>query len=498
MPCTSLDILDFSKDLVSEKLGESYTAKYLFSYLTTLNAKSAICEGHYVDRHYLDDFAQYYSRSFNAPVAYCQRLHFFSVNREQLDQQLNHACKGIQERGQAEQELCEHYLGFVVIRPLVDAKVGRAVLRTYPLDGLRRYTVVRHYRVHLAGLRLSVDGLAYQEQDQGTAVCASIALWSALQRVAYVSGHRTPTPSTITKAAKSPFPASSGLTYSQMATALNSLGYLADLFTPAENRSQFRAKVVACLESQLPVILLLSGSTGGHAVTVTGFRQSQNIVDVPISATEIDPVRMKSGSLEVIYVHDDNLGPYAHYELFDVDEQDDSGYKLLKLRRGRTNIEESEWWPVDEWTIYAALVPKNEKMRLSIEELFSNLLEVHRISEFIFQGLELHYGVKFSSGVDYKRSLFDLSFEPQALRRFLSDLTLPRYVGVAQINTEEQHLCDAIIDISEVNRGNPSILGFVAPGVPENSVAWQRLLYVIQYLNQSSQCQLLAVTSTLL
>ncbi|MGB8699930.1 MAG: hypothetical protein WCD18_10985, partial [Thermosynechococcaceae cyanobacterium] len=479
---------------------------YLFDYLTAIDAKSAICEGHYVDRHYLDDFAQYYSRSFNAPVSYCQRIHFFSVEANALDEQFYRSCVGIEERGEVEQELGRHYLGFVVIRPLQGAKVGRAVLKTYPLDGLRKYTVVKPYRVHLAGLRFSVDGLAYQEQDQGTAVCASIALWSALQRVAYVSGHRTPTPSAITKAAQSPLPASSGLNDSQMATALNSLGYLADLFVPAENRSQFRAKVVACLESQLPVILLLSQKqltgagevTVGHAVAVNGFRQSKNIVEVPTSVPEISPVRMQSGSLEVVYVHDDNLGPYAHYELFDVDDQDSEGHKLLRLRRGRTDKESPEWWSIDEWTVYAALVPKNEKMRLPIEELFSNLLEIRRLTEFIFQGLELHYGVRFSSGVEYKRSLFGLSFDPKALRQFLSELTLPRYIGVVQVNSEDKHLCDAILDISEVNRGFPSILGFVAPGVPENSVAWQRLFQVAQYLNQQDlKCPLLTAISTL-
>lgn len=509
MPCGALEFLDFSKNIVREKLGISYAAEYLFDYLTAINATSAICEGHYVDRHYLDDFAHYYSRSFNAPVPYCQRLHFFSVSLEKLNSLFNQSCVGIEESEQVEQELVQYYLGFVVIRPLIGAKVGRTVLITYPLDGLRRYTVVRPYRVHLAGLRLSVNGLAYQEQDQGTAVCASIALWSALQRVAYVSGHRTPTPSAITEAAESPLPASSGLNDSQMATALNSLGYLADIFVPAENRAQFRAKVVACLESQLPVILLLSQKrptgagevTVGHTITVTGFRQSQKIIDVPTSVHNIPPVRMRSGSLEVIYVHDDNLGPHAHYELFDVNEQDDEGYELLKLRRGYTDKEVPAWWTIDEWTVYAALVPKNDKMRLPIEDLFSNLLEIrHLCEEIIFQGLELHYGVKFSSGVEYKRSLFGLSFTSQGLCRFLSDLTLPRYIGVVQVSIDELHLCDVILDISEVNRGIPSILGFVAPGIPENSEVWDRLRRVVQYLNdlnQYSNCPLLTAPSTL-
>jgi hypothetical protein len=487
----SLEILEFSEEFVFENLGKSDAAKYLYEYLTAINAKSIIFEKHYVDRHYLDDFVHYYSKSFDAPVSYCQRLHFFSKDFDQLSMSLNDACKSVQERKRIEQDLCCDYLGFVVIRPLVSAKVGRTVLRTYPSNNLRKYTVTRSYRVHLAGLKLSVDGLAYQEQDQCTAVCASIALWSALQRVSFVSGHRTPTPSAITKAAKSPLSASSGLNDYQMAEALNSLGYLADLFFPTENRHQFRAKIVACLESHLPVILLLSQKqhtgngevTVGHAVTVNGFQKSQNIINIPASTPTIDPLKMKSGSLDVIYVHDDNLGPHAHYELYDVDEQDTEGYKVLKVRRGCKDQKISTWWNVDDWTVYAALVPKNQKMRLPIEHLFTNLLGIRNLIEkIIFEEYDLNYSVRFSSGVEYKRSLFDLSFDPKELYQFLSDLTLPRYVEIVEVNNEEIHLCDVILDISEFNQGYSGVLGFVAPGVPRNSEGWKRLNRVVQYL----------------
>jgi hypothetical protein len=495
MPSDSLQILDFPKNSIFEKLGDSDVAKYLFDYLkTVVKARSVVYEGRYVDRHYLDDFAQYYSRSFNAPASYCQRFHFFKIDSNCLDQHLSNACEGTQELEKVEKELCEQYLGFVVIRPLVGAEIGRAVLRTYPPDGLSRYTVIRPYRVNLAGLKLSLEGLAYQKQDKGTAVCASIALWCALQRVAYMSGHRTPTPSAITKAANSPFATSAGLDEFQMATALDSLGYLADFIT-AENRSQFLAKVVAYLESQLPVILMLSKEkhsdsgkeTVAHAVTAIGFQQSQNIVEIPTAAPKC-PLRMQSGSLKVIYVHDDNLGPYAHYEFLDALPQGSKDYQPLKLRRGRTDQPSPEWWPIDEWIVEAALVPTNEKMRLPIENLFLNLLEIRYLFNYIFgdctssDGLRyklrepLHYGIRVASGVEYKRDLFGFSFDSQELRCFLSNLTLPRYIGIIQVNSEEL-LCEMIIDISEVNRVSKerNILAIVAPGVPKNSPAWKNL-----------------------
>ena len=201
------------------------------------------------------------------------------------------------------------------------------------------------YEVNIAGaVRLHVDGLAFQQQDRGAAVCASISLWCALQKVSHVAGHRTPTPYAITAAAKSPFPAVNGLTCDGMATALSNLGYIADTFAPEENRPWFRAKMVACIESQLPIVLLLSREvetgagtrTIGHAVTVTGFSEPDTPIEVPAPIKEVEPIPLKGASVEVVYVHDDNLGSHAHYELSDSSETDSEGRPKLALYRGRT------------------------------------------------------------------------------------------------------------------------------------------------------------------
>jgi hypothetical protein len=493
-----LQIDDFREDSISEALGNTLPAKYIVSYLQALEVKGVLREKHYVDRHYLDDFAKYYSKSFESPVSYCERLHFFSIGAARISDVLDNSCEGIAERDEAESILGSKYLGFVVLRPLIGAKVGRTVLKTYPQDGSRRYTVVRPYKVHLAGLKFHIEGLAYQEQDQGTAVCASIALWFALQRVAYLSGHRTPTPSAITEAAKSPLPASYGLDDSQMATALNSLGYVADLFRPAENGLQFKARIVACLESQLPVIFILiqeqdTGEgmvTAAHAVTVTGFQMPPRIVSVPSSNLTIEPIKMRSGSLQTIYAHDDNIGPHAHYEIYETEERNSDGHKILKLHRGPFQPIEEELCVGDEWSIYAALVPKNDKMRLPIEDLFSSLFDLRSTFEQVFRDepdIVLHYSVKSASGIEYKRNLFSCSFDPQDLRVFLSNITLPRYVGVVQVYAENFHLCDAIIDISEANRTNQHLLAIVSPGVQKRSAPWRQIVRTIEYLESSER-----------
>jgi len=264
MPTSELVLLrDFSRTTILEFFPQCTSVEYLFEYLGELGAKSIVIEDRYVDRHFLDDYADYYSRTFNVPSAHCKRLHFFMLDAATLLEHLQTAhasAKGLREGGEA---LTAHYLGYVVRRPLDDASVGRTILRTYePDSGRRNYTVVRDYDVHVMGLHLRVQGLAYQQQDGGAAVCASTALWSALQKVAKDEGERTPTPTNVTRAAGSPFPTSHGLGDDEMARAIAALGYSADRFATIDNHPLFRAQVASFLRSQLPVVLLLPGPPG--------------------------------------------------------------------------------------------------------------------------------------------------------------------------------------------------------------------------------------------
>jgi hypothetical protein len=480
-----LEIVPFSRDLLLRYFAQQPpvrpSVEYLAGYLDELKVKSVLVEDHYVDRHYLDDFASYYSRSFRAPTGPCSRLHFFEMEAGELETEVAAAFAESGKLAEIEGRLIERYVGFVVRRPLLGAAIGRTVLRTYPADARRHYEVLRPYRVDICGLHLRVNGLAYQEQDVGAAVCASTALWSALQRVAHVAGHRTPTPSAITRAANSPFPASDGLHELQMASALSCLGYSADRFVPAENRALFRAKVVSCLESHLPVVFLMyrTMTTGageipvGHAVTLTGFTEPPSVVQVPSTQQNLPPLPMKSGSLDVVYVHDDNLGSHAHYEIFDSDDEMPEGYKALKLRRGRSD-RDVPWWTKDEWTISSALVPKPEKLRLPVTSLFSNIYAMWPLLSICFPGIATFFGARFALGVEYRRELLQGGrLEPARMRQFQQALRLPRHVGVLSTYHADQHLADVVIDVSEVQRNAflPTVLAIVAPGLPANSPA---------------------------
>ncbi|MEZ4451481.1 MAG: hypothetical protein R3B09_18570 [Nannocystaceae bacterium] len=508
-----ITIHEFDRQIFGEDFSATNSApvEYLWTYLHELGARTCLREAEYVDRHYLSDFSVYYSRSFRTPSPKCRRIHYFSLEKSQLNTLIEQMYGIEDEKREAEKLLGETYLGFVVRRPIRGAAIGRTVLRTYPEDGgngrRRLFTAARTYHVHIGGLRLSIDGLAFQQQDVGAAVCASTSLWCALQKVAVLSGARTPTPNQITTASQSPFPVSFGLDVTQMAMALSNLGYTADSFSPDHDFANFRAKVGVCLQSQLPVILILRGAKSGHTVTVTGY-------SAPSSPDVVAPMRgepgilMRAGAISTLYVHDDNLGPHAHYELLSEppEEFEDECYSFCDspesqcwLLRGiaagahGANI----GWDVDCLQVEAAIVPKPSKIRMPVNDLIEAAWSFRHLLEAVFEEATLVYECRFSTGVEYRKSLLRMGFSRVHLRDFDFALLLPRHVAIVSVFLEQSvergsHLCDLLIDATAVDLcpSEESLLAIVAPGVPSGSVAWERIHsicveYEIQMLSAS-------------
>jgi hypothetical protein len=128
-------------------------------------------------------------------------------------------------------DFCNSYLGFIVVRPLPRAIIGRTILATYGSDGGRRnYTCTRKYKVNLFGIELSIEkSLAFQEQDTVVAACATVSLWSCFHKTSDLFGTLSPRPAVITQAANQVVPQarsfpSNGLVVQQMCNAIRYVG----------------------------------------------------------------------------------------------------------------------------------------------------------------------------------------------------------------------------------------------------------------------------------
>ncbi|SOE98046.1 hypothetical protein SAMN05446635_6003 [Burkholderia sp. OK233] len=280
---------------------------YIYRYLRDLGALSVLLEFQYVDKDYLDDFSRYYVRRFSSNGHKCARLHFFSreIDHGKLDDLL--AGKGSPS---FRCELQAAYLGFMVIKPLPKTFIGRTCLKRYPDTDLTRdrRMLERRYTVDLFGVDLTVDSIAFQEQDKVVSACATTAIWSALQCIPWKNVRDIPSCSEITTNAINFIDGSSNgfpnkeLSNKQILRALDveELRHHNETLTNTGQLEFFDA--VRChIDSKVPLILgvevFARGESdswlkqAGHAVTIVGYK------------TKVDE--------KVVYLHDDRLGPFA-------------------------------------------------------------------------------------------------------------------------------------------------------------------------------------------
>ena len=303
----------------------STQTQYLQNYLSELNAKAILREPNYFDRDYLAEFAAFYSVSSKGYPNICERLHFFSENVRRHD--LITASGGGQHGEEALKRLQDSYLGFIVRRPIPVARLGRTVLKWFPdqyEDTTPRVdSPSRTYSVHIAGIELTVYGLAWRQQDSGVGACATISLWSMLHSSAFDNRHSIPTTADITQDAHRRhsfgtriFP-SKGLNILQIYEAINERD-LVPLITNGDvrdmngqtigfSKDRFASTCASFIRSKYPVLIVgrleTAEGAGEHAICSVGFRSRPPALGDPLVPDLAD------SNIEILYVHDDNLGP---------------------------------------------------------------------------------------------------------------------------------------------------------------------------------------------
>ena len=465
------DLASFPRGVKSRRQVE-----YLRCYLTDLGAKTVVEEPQYFDRDYLAEFSAFYATSSKGYSNACRRLHLFAIEEREVRRRVYEALAGDAVSLAA---LNEAYLGFSVIRPLEMAPLGRTVLRLYPEthpDYPRVTEPARPYVVHLAGLPLHVDGLAWQQQDQGVGACATVALWTMFHSSALDEHHAIPTTAAITRSANTRWPMtrrvfpSDGLHIQQVCDAIREHGLLPAVLDGDHrvelpggalrgfSRSRFAASCAALIRSGYPVLiaakLLKAPNDAGHAVTAVGFRPGPSPLAASGSAEEED------GGIVHLYIHDDNLGPSVR---FGIEETGPGGIAVLRadppppLSRtpGMPNPTQNYFELVP--TSIVGAVP--DEIRVSADYLNRRALRLAgTVAKFFAARSKALPGVTFSAG--FLRISQYISRElPQRLdgrrlvkaRLALANRVPPMslYVGVMRISLEGRPLFDALLDTSD-------------------------------------------------
>ena len=494
------DLSGTSLDSVQKKSHQGYFLEYFEEF----RAATIIVERLYIDHDYLEDYAAYYAKCFHRYERFCSRLHFFNlaITHNQFEDLLR-ASNGHLDP----QKLADGYLGFMVIKPLPDTFIGRTCLRTYPQNGHRFYPTTRTHDAHLFGLTLSVEAVAFQEQDNTVAMCATSALWAAFQGTGKLFHHPILSPVEITKAATlnsddamRSLP-NNGLNLEQMARAIRSVS-LEPFFFDAHDPYILKSTVYAYLKGHIPVLLdvalvdvgplvkdedlqdlskpsdssptlaispetepqSMTGSEtaasndenppknhlrgekiGEHEVAIVGYGLGGQLE--PLSETGL---LLTATRIDKLYVHDDQVGPYA---------------RMIINEKGHLSTS----WPCDitheigrVWAAPGnALIPLYNKVRIPFDVIHDKVivpldqfLEDARAENVLPFSERLEWDIYLTS-INQLKS--DIMSEPNisgVYRENILCMPLPRYLWRATALYDGHKVFDLLFDATDIETGS--------------------------------------------
>lgn len=381
-----LMVVTYTKDYIIEfvrhqtgwtdrnEVSEKRQLQYLSGYLEdkSIDCQTIVAEQEYIDRHFLEDYAEYYARCFPSHPRKCSRLHFFG---EKFTEQ--EFTKGISDENSKKfvSRLQNSYLGFAVIRPIPHTFFAKLCLKPYEkvISKAGGKILQEKITVSLFGVPLTVNTIPFIEQDKVVSACATSALWTALSASKEIAMVNLPSPSAITKSASNAlndgtrtFP-TSGMTPPQVSRSLRYFG-LEPTITTFDNKTELVAlkeKLYAYISGEAPVILggdvyeEVKGAPlkllGKHLICVVGYstRPFTNTSAVKIAAHEIDK----------FYVHDDRFGPYMKIDALYVEIK----VKSKKLRGLKLALGSA---PANYIVPDVAIIGLNHKVRIPYEHIF--------------------------------------------------------------------------------------------------------------------------------
>ena len=442
---------------------------YFQEYFENLKCKTILVENDYVDKDFLEDYASYYVRCFSEYKRKCTRLHFFKreFDADAFDALLR------KENGSLKELLTQDYLGFIVVKPLPLTIIGRTCLAPYPEEAGkdRNFPIIRKYEAHLFGIPLSIKSLAFQEQDNVVAACATSALWSVFHGTGILFQHSILSPGEITKEATKQLPIETrtfpnkGLSGEQMAHAIQSVN-LEPLLLGINNKAyNLKSSIYAYLRFGIPLILGIdlydtSGIKptylGKHAVAVSGYRLEAE----QTGNDEDENLLLVSSGMNKIYVHDDQVGPFARMEL-------DNQTIELAINGFDTNLMSmSTSWKTEEADIgniravpQMLLVPLYHKIRISFETIHETIKYFNSVIEGINKEVPILGGEKIIWDIyltDVNKLKSTLFSSEQYTGEYFKEVLLkemPRFLWRATAMLKNKFLIDFLFDATDIEQG---------------------------------------------
>jgi hypothetical protein len=476
---------------------------YLQDYLGSngLRATHQMTEDEYVNRDFLLDYSEFYSKCFTERYKRkCCRIHFFRIAEPDGDSHTSWT-NAILNPKKNTSFWSEAYLGFVVVKPIPHSLIGYSILKHFnyfkdqtPYCKNREFWAINGCKINLFGADIEIQSLPFIQQDSVLAACASVSIWTVFQKASESSFVIKKSPGQITKDAADVnsdggrLIPNDGLDIHDMCAAITKNGLdtvvyntkspsildsetVLDLSLKARKKGKRQREIENLEFSTLikkivyaysglenPVILGLSVPRGErraeHAVAIGGYNLNETTGMSMWKAERIDK----------LYVHDDQLGPFSKirfkssgqlitaWDVFQYAEAKELSYDL------RAKIPAN----FDCTDPLALIVPVFPKVRLSYNAVEDIVIVLNDILKLRF-GDQLpgfwEWEIKVKHSKKFKQELkdsglFDLSNleDFDQLTNVLSQ-SMPRYVWNAVGRLEGKRIFDLVFDATDFSNG---------------------------------------------
>lgn len=271
-------------------------------------------------------------------------------------------------------------------------------------------------------MKLMARGLPFQAQDQAVGACATTALWSALQPLNEVFGTPLFSPSEITKRS-TVFPGemrafpSGGLNIEQMIAFVRSLDLDLEVISKLDENIVNTA-VRSYIASNIPLIgaLKIKKSNeweGYHAVVISGYKCNSD------------------GDIVQLYVHDDQISPYAEVTPVGVE--------------GSSVIWSTLWGEDHDVKLKKILVPVYHKIRFDFHAACKLYF---KLQELLESTNEYRAEIQLTTVQKYKQKLLTMKVKNKV---DILSILLPRFLWILSIYEKEKLSWDFIYDGTSVH-----------------------------------------------
>lgn len=381
-----------------------------------LGCQSVIIENNYLDQDYLEEYSEFYCRSFEPYSSKTCRLHFFKEYITYND------LKDLTKK---------QYLGYSVVRPINSYCTGRTVIKSpYDDDNIHFTSCKATFDANLLGSNLEIKGAPFIQQDSNVNVCAQASMWMASYYIHQKYGYSRFYPPEITSLATRYMcvgPPRTGLDPIQIVTAFRDMGYQVARFPVNSSQDKYingiKMLIYSYVKSEIPVILVLKTNTGYyHAICVVGYKYK---ADFAISSQDL----FRPNNIEHFYYQDDASGPYR---ILYKDKPPQGDFSI------KNNIKIIIVPLPKQITLQANDVYERIPSLLNIDFLNGTIMKLIKVEELNFLQEELQVlicNVYLRKSSDFKASL------PKEMnhrfRLIYKAMLMPKYIWVVELTKKD-------------------------------------------------------------